>query len=130
MINSRATRLSMMQEAYTEAPKLDYKARYTYAQMLADFGTIPMVHIAKCLGVSVTSLKRAEVVLRSAGSKPPGGKFHPEALGALRALERQYTLNTDVSAPLVRIAKQSCSFGVISNYTGHSEAKLRKLLGA
>lgn len=130
MTNSRATRLSMMQEAYTESPKLDYKERYTYAQMLGDLGTIPMVHIAKCLGVAVTSLKRADVVIRSGGSKPPGGKFHPEALGALRALERQYTLNVDISAQLVRIAKQSCSFGVISNYTGHSEAKLRKLLGA
>lgn len=129
MINSRATRLSMMQEAYTESPKLDYKSRYTYAQMLGDFGTIPMVHIAKCLGVSVTSLKRAEVVLRSAGSKPPGGKFHPEALGTLRALERSYTLNEDPSLPLLRIARRSCSYGVISNYTGYSETKLRKALG-
>ena len=130
MTNNRATRLMMMQEAYEESPDLDYNERYTYAQLLADLGTIPMVHIAKCLGVSVPSLKRAEVKLRSGGSNPPGGKFHPDSLGALRALERQYTLNTDVSAPLVRIAKQSCSFGVISNYTGHSEAKLRKLLGA
>ena len=115
-------------ECFHNRPALPYP--YTYAQLLADMGTIPMVHIAKCLGVSVPSLKRAEVKLRSGGSNPPGGKFHPDALGALRALERQYTLNTDVSAPLVRIAKQSCSFGVISNYTGHSEAKLRKLLGA
>lgn len=130
MINSRATRLSVMQEAYIESPKLSYPERYQYAQILADFGTIPMVHIAKCLGLSVPSLKRADIELRDIGSRPTGGKFHPESLGALRALERQYTLNTGVTAQLVRIAKQSCSFGVISNYTGHSETKLRKLLGA
>lgn len=128
-MNSRATRLSVMQEAYDLSPELTYEEKYEYAQMLGDFGVIPMVHIAKCVGVAVPSLKRAEIKLRSAGSKPTGGKFHPEALGALRALERQYTLNREVSVPLLRIAKQSCSFGVISNYTGHSEMKLRKLLG-
>lgn len=124
---TRATRLSYMEDAWTWCANDSYNNKYEYASMLAQLGGIPLVHIAKCVGATVTSLKRHYI--KPWGDKPVGGKFHPEAISTLQALERSYTLNEDPSLPLLRIARRSCSYGVISNYTGYSETKLRKALG-
>lgn len=126
-MRTRAMRLVLMDEAWKRCPELDYDLKYEYASILAEQGGIPLVHIAKCVGVTVTSLKRQNIT--PLGDKPVGGKFHPEAISTLQALERSYTLNEDPSLPLLRIARRSCSYGVISNYTGYSETKLRKALG-
>ena len=116
-----------MEEAWKYCPEESYETKYEYAAIIAQLGGVPLVHIAKCVGVTVTSLKRQNIT--PWGDKPLGGKFHPEAISTLRALERSYTLNEDPSLPLLRIARRSCSYGVISNYTGYSETKLRKALG-
>lgn len=126
-MRTRAARLSYMEDAWTWSANDSYNNKYEYASMLAEQGGIPLVHIAKCVGVTVTALKRQNIT--PLGDKPVGGKFHPEAISTLRALERSYTLNEDPSLPLLRIARRSCSYGVISNYTGYSETKLRKALG-
>ena len=126
-MRTRATRLSYMEDAWTWCANDSYNNKYEYASMLAQLGGIPLVHIAKCVGVTVTSLKRQNITPK--GEKPVGGKFHPEAISTLRALERSYTLNKEPSLALLRIARRSCSFGVISTYTGYSETKLRNALG-
>lgn len=130
-MRTRAMRLSLMEEAWKHCPEEGYDFKYEYARMIAEQGGIPLVHIAKCVGVTVTSLKRQNItlVVHLSGDKPVGGKFHPEAISTLRALERSYTLNKEPSLALLRIARRSCSFGVISTYTGYSETKLRNALG-
>lgn len=126
-MRTRAMRLSLMDEAWKHCPEEGYDFKYEYARMIAERGGVATVHIAKCVGVTVTSLKRQNITPK--GEKPVGGKFHPEAISTLRALERSYTLNKEPSLALLRIARRSCSFGVISTYTGYSETKLRNALG-
>lgn len=116
--------LALMEEVYIECPSVPLEDRYTYAEMLARSGDLPMVHISKLVHLSVTSLKRHDIKVKG---KPKGGKFHPEMISTLRALEKQYRLDSGVSRQLVRIARQSCSVGVIHNYTGISETKLRNI---
>lgn len=123
---NRLMLLDLMNEVYTETPSCSWEERYTYAEMLSGTNQLTMVHISKLVCLTTTSLKRREIEVKG---KPRGGRFHPEAITTLRALAKQYSLDTRVSRQLVRIANQSCSLGVIAYYTGIPETRLRNVLG-